>query len=150
MAEFINRGETIEGVQCEIYTRKEEWKGLRKNPITEQTMMVYELDRNCSAEITKELWLSEQDKKIRDNYENRNNVIIHRNIGDKIKGDAITIYVNSKRKLPVESKEGMTSTHGGRLISTSKHTIGIIKYPFDNYKKLLGLSANSEHLQIRK
>lgn len=68
-----------------------------------------------------------------------------------MKADAITIYVDVKRQLTVEKQEGLTSTHGGRLISTRKRTIGIIKYPFPNLNKLLGLSPNSNNRkQLKK
>ena len=114
MAEYIDTGDTVEGQKCEIYTRREDCKGLREDPITQEKILRDELN-------------------------------IHGEVGDKLKADAITVYVDVKRQLSVEKQEGLTSTHGGRLISTKKRTVGRIKYPFQNLNKLLGLSANSNN-----
>mgnify|MGYP003105804079 CR=1 FL=1 len=126
MAEYIDTGDTVEGQKCEIYTRREDCKGLREDPITQKKMLVYELDRNSSVEVRESLILSEEEKILRDEL--------------NIHG-----YVDVKRQLSVEKQEGLTSTHGGRLISTKKRTVGRIKYPFQNLNKLLGLSANSNN-----
>ena len=137
MAEYIKINDTVEGKKCEVYTRREDFKGLREDPITKKKMLVYELDRNCSVEVLESLELSLEDKAFREG------LCIHGEVGDKLKADAITLYVDGKRQLKVEVKEGLTATHGGRLISTKNRTIGKIKYPFPNLNKLLGLSANS-------
>lgn len=141
MAEYINVGDTVEGAKCEIYTRREDFKGMRADPISGKSMLVYELDRNCSVEVTEALELTEQEKELREKFN------VHGKVGDKLKADAITLYVNEKRKLKVTVKEGQTATHGGRLISTKKRTIGVIKYPFQNLNTLLGLSANSTDMK---
>lgn len=104
-------------------------------------MLVYELDRNCSVEVTEALELSDEEKEL------RNKLGVHGEVGDKLKADAITLYVNEKRKLRIIVKEGQTATHGGHLISTRKRTVGVIKYPFQNLNTLLGLSANSNDMQ---
>lgn len=135
MAEFVGIGERVEGEKCEIYTRKEEHKGLREDPITHKRMTVYELSRNCSVEVTEKLDLSEEDIE----YRKDNNV--HLEIGDKLKAESITLYVDERRKLKVEVKEGQTGRHGGRLISTNKRTIGEIKYPFQNIQSKFVLSS---------
>lgn len=137
MAEFIKAGDTVEGAKCEIYTRREDFKGMREDPISGRPMLVYELDRNCSVEVTEVLELTDEEKML------RNKLNVHGEVGDKLKADAITLYVNEKRKLKVTVKEGQTATHGGRLMSTKKRTVGVIKYPFQNLNTLLGLSANS-------
>lgn len=62
MAEYINTGDTVEGQKCEIYTRREDCKGLRADPITQKKMLVYELDRNSSVEVKESLILSEEEK----------------------------------------------------------------------------------------
>ena len=43
MAEYIDTGDTVEGQKCEIYTRREDCKGLREDPITQKKMLVYEI-----------------------------------------------------------------------------------------------------------
>lgn len=125
----------VEGAKCEVYTRKEEFKGLRKDPITHKPMIVYELSRNCSVEVVEKLSLSTEE------IEERAGMGIHTEPGDKLKADAITLYVAEKRKLKIEVKEGQTSTHGGHLISTKKRTIGEIKYPFQNIQSKFALPS---------
>lgn len=126
MAEFVNAGDMVEGARCEVYTRKWLCKGLREDPITHSNMMAYELDRNCSVEIVEKMSLSDNELQI------RTEKMVHVNVGDKLKADAITLYVETKRKIKFEVKEGMTATHGGSLASTRKRTVGEIKYPFPN------------------
>lgn len=137
--EYIAEGEIVEGKKCDIYARKSIWKGLQKDPITQKKMMLYELDRNCSVKVIEALGLTEEEKIIRTEKN------IHGEEGSKIQGDAISLYVDSKRKdMNFVVKEGVTSTHGGHLGSTKTRTVGKIKYSFAIYKKLLGHSANSE------
>ena len=98
MAEYIDTGDTVEGQKCEIYTRREDCKGLREDPITQKKMLVYELDRNSSVEVRESLILSEEEKILRDELN------IHGEVGDKLKADAITVYVDVKRQLSVEKQ----------------------------------------------
>lgn len=129
-AEFVNIGDAVEGSKVEIYTRKETWKGMRLDPMTKKVMMVCELERNCSAEITETVNLTDEQRDVHDKYANSVGITLHRDLGDKLKAFAITVYTDAKKRLPVEVKEGQTSTHGGHLISCSKYTLAIIKYPF--------------------
>lgn len=130
MAEYVNIGDAIEGTKVELYTRNETWKGMRLDPMTNKVMLVCELDRNCSAVITEVVSLSDDARKDHDDYAEKNGIKIHRNMGDKLKAFAITVYTDAKRRLPIEVKEGQTSTHGGHLISCKKYTFATIKYPF--------------------
>ena len=129
-AEFVNIGDAVEGSKVEIYTRKETWKGMRLDPMTKKVMMVCELERNCSAEITEIVNLTDKQRDAHDNYANSVGITLHRDLGDNLKAFAITVYTDAKKRLPVEVKEGQTSTHGGHLISCPKYTLAIIKYPF--------------------
>ena len=141
--EFIAEGEIVEGKKCDVYTRKSVWKGLQKDPITQKNMMLYELDRNCSDKVVQALQLADEEKIVRTEKN------VHGNEGDKIQGDAISLYVDSKRKdLNLVVKEGLSSTHGGHLGTTKSRTIGKIKYSFAIYKKLLGHSVNSEIIKL--
>ena len=128
---FVGYGEMVEGARCEIYARLVNWKGLREDPITGKCMTVYELDRNCSVKVTEPLKMDERQKELRLSKG------VHFNTGDKIEGDAITVYVDSNRKVRFLVKEGMTSTHGGMFHSSDRRTIGRIKYPFPNLVKVL-------------
>lgn len=144
MAEFIREGDMVEAFKCEIYARKIIWKGIHKDPITNKNMTLYELDRNCSTEISEEIGLEQNDLQI------RKDMNVHLCLNDKIKGKAIKLYVNSKRNdLKQEVKEGQSATHGASLAHTTVRTIGSIKYPFDIYKKLLGYSSDSQSLKIK-
>ncbi len=129
-AEFVNIGDAVEGSKVEIYTRKETWKGMRLDPMTKKVMMVCELERNCSAEIAETVNLTDEQRDAHDKYVNSVGITLHRDLGDKLKAFAITVYTDAKKRLPVEVKEGQTSTHGGHLISCPKYTLAIIKYPF--------------------
>lgn len=148
MAEYVNIGEKVEGAKCGIYTRREDFKGLRQDPITHKAMIVYELSLNCSVEVIKKLPLSDVEAKLREDMG------VHTELSDKLKADSITLYVAEKRKLKIEVKEGQTSTHGGHLFSTKKRTIGEIKYPFQNIQSkfvlpsadVLSLTESSELL----
>ena len=139
MAEYVEIGSIVEGQKCEAYTRKETFKGLRTDPIMHKPMIVYELNLNCSVEITEALVLSDTETNFRNN-----GIYVHGDVGDKLKAEAITLYVDSKRKLKIKVQEGMTSTHGGRLISTTTRTVGKIKYPFQNLCNLFDLKEHTK------
>lgn len=121
----------VEGAKCEVYARKQVVKGMYKDPITQKPMLKYELSRNCSVEVSKALDFTEDERLLRDS------MFVHYSVGDKIKGDSITLYLDQKRPVKFEVKEGLTSRHGGHLLSTDKRTIGVIKYTFDNLTPLL-------------
>ena len=145
MAIYIKEGDIVEGQKTTIKARKIEFKkgGLRKDPITNKNMVLYELDRNCSVDIMESLTLSEEDIRLREKQN------IHGSVGDKIQGEAIRLYVDSKRNcLKPVVKEGQSARHGASLIDTNIRTIGRIKTPFSVYNKLLGYSANSNNPQI--
>lgn len=121
-------GALAEGAKCGVYARKVEWKGLRKDPITQKNMTLYELDRNCSVEIIEEMTLNEGEKKLREDMG------VHLCKGDKLTADAIQLFVDVKRNcIKFDVKEGQTHTHGANLASTDKRTVGRIKTPLANY-----------------
>lgn len=138
--EYIGFHEMAEGAKCNLYARVVKWKGLREDPITKKGMTVYELDRNCSFEIEEKISLSLSEASV------RVSLGVHMEVGDKLMGDAITTYIDTRKKIRFIIKEGLSSTHGGHTSCTSIRTIGVIKYPFSNLKKIL---ENKEHLQIR-
>lgn len=123
---FVRFGEMVEGAKCDIYTRKGVRKGMYNDPITQKPMLKYELSRNSSVEVTKALDLTPEQKDIREKLP------VHSEVGDKIKGDSITLFIDQKIPVRMEVKEGTSARHGASLFSTSKRTIGVIKYTFDN------------------
>lgn len=144
MAEYIREGEMVEGRKCSISARRIEFKkgGLRKDPITNKCMALYELDRNCSVEVSESLSLNDEEKQI------RTALNVHGNVGDKIQGDAIRLYADTKRdSLKPIVKEGQSGRHGASLVETNIRTIGRIKTPFSIYNKLLGYSANDKQIE---
>lgn len=139
MAIYIKEGEIIEGKKADVIARRAEWKGLREEPITGRKMTLYELDRNSSVEITEALQLNEEEILI------RKQMNVHGEVGDTIKGDAIRLWVDSKRNsLKFNTKEGVSGRHGANLVSTNKRTVSKLKYSFDNYKRLFNHSAQVE------
>lgn len=145
MAEYIKEGETIEGQKCSVKARRVEFKkgGLRKDPVLDRNVVLYELDRNSSVEITESLDWSKNDRLLRETLH------IHCEVGDRIQGKSIRLYVDSKRDVlkPIV-KEGQSSRHGASLMETNIRTVGRIKTPFDVYKKLLGYSPKSDKKAI--
>ena len=140
MATYIRAGEMVEGNKCAISARRVEFKkgGLRKDPITNQNMVLYELDRNCSVEVTESIPLSPAEQQL------RTKLNVHGAVGDKIQGDAIRLYADARRNsLKPIVKEGQTGRHGAQLLETHIRTIGKIKTPFSIYDRLLGHSPRS-------
>lgn len=139
MAIYIKEGEIIEGKKAAVIARRAEWKGLKEEPITGKKMTLYELDRNSSVEITEALQLNEEEILIREQMN------VHGEVGDTIKGDAIRLWVDSKRNsLKFDTKEGVSGRHGANLASTNKRTVSKLKYSFENYKRLFNHSAQVE------
>mgnify|MGYP003486505404 FL=1 len=139
MAIYIKEGEIIEGKKAAVVARRAEWKGLKEEPITGKKMTLYELDRNSSVEITEALQLNEEEILI------RKQMNVHGEVGDTIKGDAIRLWVDSKRNsLKFDTKEGVSGRHGANLASTNKRTVSKLKYSFENYKRLFNHSAQVE------
>lgn len=139
MAIYIKEGEIIEGKKADVIARRAEWKGLKEEPITGKKMTLYELDRNSSVEITEALQLNEEEILI------RKQMNVHGEVGDTIKGDAIRLWVDSKRNsLKFDTKEGVSGRHGANLASTYKRTVSKLKYSFENYKRLFNHSAQVE------
>lgn len=141
--EIVASGSTIEGGKCEIYTRKETLKHLQKDPITSKNMVKYELERNSSVEVTEvHPLLTQEDKDLRSLISNFFN-----ELGDKLKADAITVYIDQVRPIKFIPIEGATATHGGRFASTRKRTVAVIKYEFTNNPRVLVAPAIPKQIQ---
>lgn len=113
---IVEGGATLEGAKCEIYTRKEVLKGLQKDPVTSVTMIKYELSRNSSVEITQEHVLTSDE----DIVQRRSIPNFFNSLGDKLKSDSITVFINQHRPIKFTVSEGATATHGARFASTTK------------------------------
>lgn len=137
MTMYITPGDMVEGKKCHVMTRKYEFKRLQKDPITKKNMVMYELDRNCSVEITQCMELSENDLHLR--LEKK----VGMQLGDCLTGDAIQMYIDTFRPVTFTVKEGQSGRHGACLVDTKKRTIGKLKYNVGVFNKLLGFSPNS-------
>ena len=136
MTKYINVGETIEGKSISFQIRKWMFKGLKKHPITNKIMTLYETDKNSIAEIIESIEVPE-DETLRDKTS-----YFHRNIGDMLQADSLSIYVDNKRKIIPSVSEGATHRHGAQYVTTKKHTIAHIKVPLSVFIKVLGFSNN--------
>ncbi|MBR4801416.1 MAG: hypothetical protein IK041_01245 [Bacteroidales bacterium] len=130
--EFYAPGDIIEGAKCDICTRKYDFKGLQKDPITNTPMVKYELSKNGSVEVTKEMTYSKEER------EKRDSLNIHYKLADKIRAEAITVYINTLTKVDFKDTEGVSHTHGANIYSSKESVVGVIKYPFNNLSKALG------------
>ena len=139
MTEFSEEGELVEGAKCHVVTRWNEWKGLKKDPITNKICTLYELDRNCSVNITESIRFNSKDEQKLRELKN-----VHNNIGDQIKGKSIQLYVDSKRNcLKFPSKEGVSHRHGAQIEDTKTRTVGKLKYTIKCFRKFLEKSKNN-------
>ena len=131
--EFVLPGDIVEGAHCDVSARKVDWKGLKKDPITEKLMTLYELDRNCSVEVTKEMAFTDEE-----DVQKRKELNVHWALGDKLRADKIQLYVNTIRNnVRFQVDEGVTGTHGSHLANISERTIGKIKYALATHGNLI-------------
>lgn len=127
MATLINEGDTLLAKHLDGNSRKIEWKGMRKHPVTKKNMTLYECDRNSYAEIitecTDEVVLGTES--------------YCRDKGDNLKADAISIYVETFKKETFEVKEGVSGRHGASLFKFRKNSISTIKTPLSVFTSLV-------------
>lgn len=131
----------IEGEQCELYCRKAvSVSSLQKHPISGKPCIRAELSRNATSEISKELQLTEDQKKEKLSVHG-----IHTDLGDRLVGDAISVFVLQRKPLKFESDEGATHTHGGNITSTGKATLCEIKYAHEHIR-----NAETKRIESQK
>lgn len=136
MSIFKNVGDTIEGNVVDGNTRRFERKCLKKHPITNKQMFLYSCDRNSRAIVVESV------EKTEDEVLAEATSHFHRNENDELQADAISIYVDSKRPIKTEVKEGVSGRHGATLFHITENTIATIKTPLENARKQLGLNGN--------
>lgn len=137
MATYQNIGDTIEGEKTDGHARKWMPRGLKKHPVTLKTMFLYVTDRNSRIEVT-EAGVIPEDEQLKNALKD-----CHRNVGDALECDSLSIYVNQKTPIKPDVKEGVSGRHGATLFHTAKQTIASIKTPIENVLKRLGYSNNS-------
>lgn len=140
MAKFVKTGDTIEAEHTNAHSRKIEWKGPRRHPITNELMMLYECDRNSFAEVVKECTDETREETAH----------FHRCLGDKLEADGISVYIKSKRKTRVVVDEGVSARHGAQFIYLRERNISTIKTPLSCLRKCLGLNSSIASKIIEK
>ncbi len=131
MTKYVNIGATLEAEHADARSRKIEWKGPKAHPVTKKVMMLYECDRNSFVEIIKAC----------DSFSVCECCVV----GDQLEADAISVYIETKRKLRVFVKEGVTGRHGAQFINIRNKNISTIKTPLHNLRKSLELTLGMEN-----
>lgn len=140
MSVYNNVGDTIEGQAVDCTGKAFYSNGLKKHPITKKTMRLYTTDRTSQAVVRTE-GIIPDDEELREATQH-----FHRNVKDKVTGDALSLYIDLKTAVRIEvlhGKEGASHRHGTQFASCRKHTIATVKVPLQNILKKLGLSNNS-------
>lgn len=137
MAKLIKPGDTIIGKHTDGHTRRPDWKGIKKHPILNKPMTMYECDLNSYAEIVKEC-----DKKyIVDDLKTKNSTV-----GDCIQADGITIYIDTKKKETFSKESGTSGRHSSFAFKFRKLSICRIKTPLKNLEKKIAQLNQSNTL----
>lgn len=102
----------------------------------QEVMYLYRTDKNSHASVASSVGLpSDDDIAAATSH-------FHREVGDALTADALSVFVSCKRTIRYKVKEGESHRHGAQLISIPYHTIATIKMPLANMMKKLGLSNN--------
>lgn len=136
MTVYENVNDTIEGQKVDCVTRRFERKGLKRHPAYDKVMFVFSCDRNSSAEVVEAVPA--------ELAEAPGTEFFHRMVGDCLKCDAMSVYVNQKKPVVPVVKEGVSGRHGASLIHTTNHTIASIKVPLQNVMKRLALGEQDK------
>ena len=129
MAKLIAPGDTIIGKHTDGHTRKWDWKGLKKHPVLNRNMTLYECSLNTYAEIVKECEQEELSDECNEKY--------NHNLGDSVDASAVSIYVDSKRKHQFKLEAGISSRHKANMFSFRDLSVCTISIPLSNLVKLL-------------
>lgn len=143
MAKYIKAGDTIEGDSVGIRVRKWTPATIVDVPSVKKKMYRYSSSRNSSAIVKESHEVSEDPDVVLATQD------YHREIGDELECSGMKVYVDSKRKIKVESREGATHTHGALYATTDKHTIATISTPLANLQKAIAEQESAE-MAIKK
>ena len=136
MATFHNIGDTIEAKTAHCNARAWDPVALKRHPVTQEIMYLYRTDKNSHATVISSIDIP-SDHNIAAATSH-----FHREVGDKLTADALSVFVSCKRAIRSKVKEVESHRHGAQLISIPYHTIATIKMPLANMMKKLGLSNN--------
>ncbi|MGI6520244.1 MAG: hypothetical protein ACOX2D_03800 [Fermentimonas sp.] len=128
MTKYVSPGDTIIGEHIDGYTRRWMWKGLRRHPVLNRQMTLYECDLNSYAEIVKAC----DESDLNDGCE-----AYKKAVGDCLEADAISIYVDSKRKYQFKVEAGISGRHKSNIFNFRDLSVCSIKIPLHNLKKVI-------------
>ena len=137
MSVYNNVGDTIEGMSVDCDGKAIYPQGIKKHPITKKTMRFYTTDRTSHA-VIKEAGIQPKDEGIRKATQH-----FHRDVDDKVTGDALSRYTDLKAAAKIETihGKGASHRHGTQFASFKKLTIATVKVPLQNLLKKLGYSS---------
>lgn len=140
MAVYNNIGDTIEGLAVDCDGKAIYRQGIKKHPITKKMMKFYTTDRTSHA-VVRSAGEEPKDEGLRlltQHY--------HRDVDDKVTGDALSVYTDLKSSTRIEvlhGKESASHRHGTQFANFNNHTIATVKMPLQNLMKKLGYSNNA-------
>lgn len=139
MAVYNALGETIEGEAVDFDGRVILPQGAKKHPLTKKTMKLYTTDRNSHA-VVRKAGIVPKDEKVKNATS-----LFHRNVGDKVTADALSVYTDLRAKvnIVVLHGEGASGQHGTKFAGVNDHSIASVKMPLHNLLKKLGMSNNT-------
>ena len=140
MAVYNNVGDTIEGLAVDCDGKAIYPQGVKKHPVTKKTMKLYTTDRTSHAVVRT---AGEEPK---DEAQKAATQDFHRNEGDKVTGDALSVYTELRSSAKIEvlhGRESASHRHGTQFVSFKNHTIATVKVPLQNLMKRLGFSNNT-------
>lgn len=139
MAVYNNLGDTIEGEAVDFDGRVIRAQGPKKHPLTKKLMRVFTTDKNSHA-IVRVAGIEPENVEQRDLTAH-----YHRSVGDKVTADALSVFVDLRTKVRVETihGEGASSQHGTNFASVKANTVATVKMPLQNLLKKLGYSNNT-------
>ena len=89
-------------------------------------------DRNSGGEIKKAIDLDDFSTEHLEKMEH-----YHRNIGDQVECDSLSIYIDSKSRKKIEVIGGHSGRHSAQQMITDKNTFASIKVTLENLLKAL-------------
>ncbi|MBQ9398779.1 MAG: hypothetical protein IJU08_09840 [Bacteroidales bacterium] len=139
MAKYIKAGDTIEGDSVGIRVRKWTPASIVDVPTVKKKMYRYSSSRNSYAVVKNAHEVSRDPEIVLATQS------FHREVGDEVECSGMKVYVDSKRRIKVVSREGATHTHGAIYATTDKHTIATVSTPLANLLKAI---AKQESLEM--
>lgn len=140
MAVYNSVGDTIEGEAIDFDGRVIRPQGAKKHPLTKKLMKLFTTDKNSHA-IIRKAGKEPTDDLLRDVTSN-----FHRDVGDKLTADSLSVYTDLRASVKPETLHGgaaASGQHGINFVSVRDHSIATVKVPLQNLQKKLGMYNNT-------